>query len=66
MATKYGPSVIAYITKEGDDLYKVYLPKKFVTTFDTEFTDKFNRHEEGELYLTYHGITEKTFNVEFT
>lgn len=67
VTTKYGPSVIAFLTKGDDVLYKVYLPRKFVNTFDTEFTEKFNRHDVGDdLYLTYHGLTEKTFNVEFS
>ena len=66
VTTKYGPSVIGFITKGDDILYKVYLPKKFVNTFSAEFTEKFNQHEVGDLYLTYHGLTEKTFNVEFS
>ena len=65
VTTKYGPSVIAYISKGGDTLWKLYLPKKFVNSFDAEFITNFNKHEVGELYLTYKGQLEKTFDVVY-
>jgi hypothetical protein len=66
VTTKYGPSIIAFLTNGGEDLYKVYLPKKFTNTIDNEFTEKFNRHEVGDLFLSYRGMNEKSFNVEFS
>jgi hypothetical protein len=66
VTTKYGPSVIAYLTKGGEDLCKVYLPKKFTNVIDDEFIEKFNRHEVGELFLTYRGMIDKSFNVKFS
>ena len=63
VTTKFGPSIIAYILKGGDTLWKIYPPKKFVNSFDVEFITSFNKYEVGELYLTYKGQLEKTFDV---
>lgn len=67
VSTKYGVSIVAYITKVGEEeLCRIYLPKKFVDTFDETFITQFNKNEMGELHLEYKGIYQKSFNIAFS
>lgn len=63
--TKFGGTIGAYITKGGDELWRIYLPKKFVNMFDEQFIERFNARELGDLFLTYKGLSQKSFNIIF-
>jgi hypothetical protein len=63
--TKYGRSIVAYISRPEDELCRIYIPKKIVSHFDDCFIEQYNRNELGELYMTYKGTSQKTFNIVF-
>jgi hypothetical protein len=64
--TKYGRSIAAHVSNDGDELWRIFIPKKFVNIFDDCFIEQFNHKQMGELFLTYKGTSQKSFNVEFS
>ena len=63
---KFGVAIVAYISRGREELSRIYLPKKFIGSFGDEFISKFNRCEVGDLFLTYKGVSQKSFNIVFS
>jgi hypothetical protein len=66
--TKYAFSIIAYIkVGGGEELYWIYLPKKYVETFEDTFISNFNKGEQGELHIQCNELSQKkAFNITFS
>ena len=63
---KFGVAICVYISRGGNEICRCFLPKKFVASFSDEFISKFNRCEMGDLYLTFQGVSQKSFNITFS
>ncbi|XP_073974426.1 uncharacterized protein [Rhodnius prolixus] len=60
--TKYGPAILATIHDKSDTLSSVFLPKRFVNSFDDE--DIFD-YKDGDLVLIYKGIQNNMNVIQF-
>ncbi|XP_073972898.1 uncharacterized protein [Rhodnius prolixus] len=60
--TKYGPAILATIHDKSDTLSSVFLPKRFVNSFDYE--DIFD-YKDGDLVLIYKGIQNNINVIQF-
>ena len=65
MTSKYGSSTIAYVSQGNDILWRVYLPRRFNTTFTNDIVNNFNKRKMNDLFMTFKGVTANVFNVEF-
>jgi hypothetical protein len=49
--TKFGRTIAAYITKgKEEELWRIYLPKKFIPSFEDAFVEQFNKQQAGDLF----------------